>query len=361
MKMAIPAYFSPTDFPTLWTKLQSSGGPVSIAVINPSSGPGPRQDPDYVNTVNNTKAAGVRVLGYVSTRRGARSRSDVESDIDKYYNWYNNIDGIFFDEASTSTGTTELAYYLDIYNYVKTKSGTKTVVINPGTQTAEAYMTRCDILMNWESDYVTYRDMFTLPPWVVNYSPSRFWHLVHDAPDEDAMRDAVQLGKRRGTYHIYVTPDVMDNQWDTLPPDPYWSAELRALSSPAPEIQVHPDRLEFSLIDTSSPQFIPSVYKRVNLRSTFVDRVTVTVEDATVDIAQTDFGGGSGEFSNFSGQTTIRYNGSLTFWVKFAGRSGNRPGSVSGSLRVRWDSPLYGVSGQQTIELLGSLSGPLVV
>jgi hypothetical protein len=140
----------------------------------------------------------------------------------------------------------------------------------------------------------------------------------------------------------------MPNPWNTLPSDPYWSEELTALSSP--EIRVQPYRLEFFL-----RQSIPSVTKRITLTSTFDDPVTVTIEDATVDIAQTDFGGGSGEFSNFSGQRTITPNGSLSSWVKFTGKSGNRPGSVSGSLRVRWDS------GQETIELLGSLSGPEVV
>ena len=98
-------------------------------------------------------------------------------------------------------------------------------------------------------------------------------------------------------------------------------------------------------------QSIPSVTERVTLTSTFADPVTVTVEDATVDAASTDFGGGSGEFSNLSGQLTIPHNGSVSFPVTFTGKSCLPPGSVSGSLRVRSDS------GPDTIELLGRLSG----
>src|SRR5215218_5025026 len=90
-KMAIPAYFYATK--PEWTQLQNSGqnsgGPVSIAVMNPSSGPGQQQNLDYVNTVNKTKAAGVREFGYVYTDYGDRSQSAVKSDIDKYYEWYN--------------------------------------------------------------------------------------------------------------------------------------------------------------------------------------------------------------------------------------------------------------------------------
>ncbi len=60
-----------------------------------------------------------------------------------------------------------------------------------------------------------------------------FWHLVHSAPDVAAMKDAVRLGKQRGAYYMYVTPDEMPNPWNTLPPSaPYWSEELTALSSP---------------------------------------------------------------------------------------------------------------------------------
>jgi len=235
-QMAIPAYFSATS--PYWTKLQSSGGPVSIAVMNPSSGPGQRQNLDYVNTVNKTKAAGVRVFGYVYTDYGARSLSAVKSDIDKYYEWY-NVDGVFLDEAEYRDCTDD-AYYQDLYNHLKAKGGQ--VILNPGTQTEECYADSADVIVNFEGTYDAYARKDgtgayeydkTEPAWVHNYPPSLFWHLVHGAPDEAAMRDAVGLGKQRRAYHMYVTPDVLPNPWDTLPADPYWSEELTALSSPS--------------------------------------------------------------------------------------------------------------------------------
>ncbi len=35
--------------------------------------------------------------------------------------------------------------------------------------------------------------------------------------------------KARGVGWVYVTPDVQPNPYDTLPADPYWSAELAAV------------------------------------------------------------------------------------------------------------------------------------
>ncbi len=224
-KMAIPAYFYATS--PYWTQLQSGSPTVGIAVMNPSSGPGPRQNADYVNTVNNTKAKGIKVYGYVYTSYGARRPAAVKSDIDKYYKWY-KVDGIFFDEAEYRDCTDD-RYYQDLYNHVRNKGGQ--VVLNPGTQTQECYADSANIIVNFEDTYSAYANEYTEPEWVDRYPPEFFWHLVHSTPDATAMKDAVSLGKQRGAYHMYVTPDVLTNPWDTLPSEPNWSEELTALSS----------------------------------------------------------------------------------------------------------------------------------
>ncbi len=223
-KMAIPAYFYATS--PYWTQLQSGSPTVGIAVMNPSSGPGPRQNADYVNTVNMTKNAGVQTLGYVYTSYGSRSLRTVKSDIDKYYKWY-GVNGIFFDEVSTDCSKAS-SYYKDLYNYVKGKGGT--VVLNPGTQTNECYMSVGDTVVNFEGPYSTYASSYAEPSWVKNYNASRFWHLVYAASAED-MPKAVDSSKDRHAGYIYVTPDTLSNPWDTLPSDTYWSDELTKLAS----------------------------------------------------------------------------------------------------------------------------------
>lgn len=246
-EMAIPAYFYPDtigDTTPYWARLQNDArqGTVGIAVMNPNSGPGPRQNTDYVDAVNKSRAAGVRILGYVYTKYGTRHASAVRSDIDKYYNWY-NVDGIFLDEAEYRD-CTDNSYYENIYNHVKSKGATVgkggDVILNPGTQTKECYADSADVIVNFEDTYEaytrkdatgTYQYDNTEPAWVHNYAPSHFWHLVHSTPDEAALTDAVRLGKGRGAHYMYVTTDTLPNPWDTLPPEPYWSEELNALSS----------------------------------------------------------------------------------------------------------------------------------
>jgi hypothetical protein len=67
--IAIPLYTYPTD--GTWTAVinakQSYPNVPFIAVINPSSGPGPSKDPNYVQGIKNLQAAGITVLGYVAT------------------------------------------------------------------------------------------------------------------------------------------------------------------------------------------------------------------------------------------------------------------------------------------------------
>jgi hypothetical protein len=149
-----------------------------------------------------------------------------------------------------------------------------------------------------------------------------------------AGRDCYNVGT------IQPWPDGYPEDWPPLnEPDPIET------------IGVRPAFLEF----TSRPSR-PSVTKTITVASSFLNPVTVTVEDAKVDTSPTDptpfdppnFGGvASGEFSNVSGQLIIPPNSSVNIAVTFTGESGL--GSVPGSLRVTWNS------GQFTVGLLGRL------
>ncbi len=56
----------------------------------------------------------------------------------------------------------------------------------------------CDILVNSESTWTTYRDAyFQSPHWVAQFPAHRFWHLVHDCPSEGEMRTALWLARSR--------------------------------------------------------------------------------------------------------------------------------------------------------------------
>ncbi len=233
--IAIPSYFYPDSggADSLWDRTDEGAPAVSLAVVNPASGPGETRDPAYAAQVQKSQAAGLTVLGYVST--GYANTSDtnpdrtvaaVEADIDKFYDWY-GVDGIFLDEASTDCqyAAPPDSYYDELYQHVKAKGVEAVVAINPGIQTNECYMSVSDIVVNFEGSHQKYVSSYSAPDWVKGYDPGRFWHLVYDSPDATTMKQDVATSKGRNAGLIYVTPDVLPNPWDTLPSVPYFEAE----------------------------------------------------------------------------------------------------------------------------------------
>lgn len=217
-KIAIPSYFYPG---TAWTRLEGSAPTVGIALINPDSGPGAAKDPAYTAEIVRAHAKGIKILGYVHTSYGARAAAAVKAEINRYYSWY-SIDGIFFDEASTSC--TKKPYYQALYSFVKAKGGLARVIINPGTNIPECYITTADIIVNFEDNYNAYIN-WKLSGWETKYPANRFWHLIIATP-QSKLTNAIALSKNRNAGWVYATPDVLDNPWDTLPPGPYWLSEL---------------------------------------------------------------------------------------------------------------------------------------
>lgn len=223
--LAVPSYFEPGS---QWTQMQNAYPTVRTIVANPRNGPGDYRS-DYVEHIDESQAAGLNVLGYVHTGYGSRSIAEVKAEIDNYYSWY-GVDGIFLDEASTDCQDAQ-DYYLDLYRYIKGKDGKTKVVVNPGMPTEECYMEVANIVVTFEGSYDSYVNNYSTPSWVGDYSPRRFWHLVHSAPTITEMERAVRLSKDRNAGWVYVTPDTLSNPWDTLPPDVYWSRELSMVRS----------------------------------------------------------------------------------------------------------------------------------
>ncbi len=220
----VPAYFYPVPG-SAWDDLNTAAARIPVtAIMNPGSGPGNNQDSNYVNAVNNLRAAGGKVIAYVSTSYGNRSAAVVKADIDKYVNWY-NIDGIFFDEMTNSGSAGTLNHYQDIYDYVKAINPTWEVMGNPGTSTTESYLTRpvADSLLVFESQGVNYPG-YTPSSWNYDHDPSRIGHLVHEVANEADMLTYLDLAVARNAGQVYITHDVLNNPWDTLPS--YWDAEV---------------------------------------------------------------------------------------------------------------------------------------
>ena len=246
-RIAVPSYFwvtwyNPVGGAHEWERMQASTPTQEFAICNINSGPGTAIEQDWVRQINDAHAAGLKVIGYVRTNYWNKPVAEAKAEIDKYYAWY-GIDGVFLDEVAWEDE--KQYYYLDLYNYVKAKTGPRLVVINPGTADAhEIYMGCCDIMMNFEASATEYLAQ-AWPTWVTKYSPSRFWHVIHDVTGT-AQRDTLlarTITNRAG--YVYLTTDSTvtgdQNPYNSLPADPFWSGMVTAVE--AATIQVEPTGL----------------------------------------------------------------------------------------------------------------------
>jgi hypothetical protein len=204
--LLVPLYIYPGCEWDSIVNLKSLYPAASILVIaNPSSGPGASKDDTYATYISNMKSGGVLVLGYVSTRYGSRSESDVESDIDRWIEWY-GIDGIFFDEISTSLD--KESYYQNLVSYLKNK-GSYMAVGNPGTYdsgTLGDYESIFDTLVIYdESGYPS--------SWPSSGDSDKLGALVYgvEAFDGNDFHDLLNKA-----HYVYVTDDSGVNPWDTV-------------------------------------------------------------------------------------------------------------------------------------------------
>ena len=216
-----PAWYNPAAY--LWDDVAAAAHDVPVTVIiNPNNGPnGGPPNSDYVVGLNDLRAGGVTILGYVYTSYGSRPLTNVQADVDLYAQYY-NIHGIFFDEVASATN--QLEYYRQLFDYVKAKTNLHIVVTNPGTHFDERYLTRpaTDTAVIFENG--SGWSAYAPDAYVSNYPAARFAALVYNTPDEATMRSNVDFAVHRNIGYVYVTDDSGANPWDTLPT--YWTAEV---------------------------------------------------------------------------------------------------------------------------------------
>ncbi len=281
----VPAYFYPGS---LWAGMNWAAGRVPlVAIMNPNSGPDTTQNPDYVAAVNSLRAAGGRVIGYVSTAYTARGTNVVRTDIDRYFSFY-SVDGIFLDEFTNDADTNHLNYYAALYQYIQTKGTNLLVVGNPGINTQEAYLTRpcADVLVTFEVDsgYAAH----VVEGWVTNHLARRFCHLPYNVPSAIAMTNDVNLAVARNVGWIYVTGDSGANPWDTLPA--YWTNEVnlvRSLNESAPATRLKVLSLT-NRVPTLQISGAPGVYELQASSNVLHWSAVKTVSAATNQINVTD-------------------------------------------------------------------------
>jgi len=239
----VPAYFYPSYMGSPWDALTTAAQTIPIeAIMNPDSGPGPGPISDYQNAVNNLQAAGGKVIGYVATGYGARTLSDVLTDVQSYLTWY-NVDGIFLDEMGNSDGDLD---YVALYNAIKALGQPLCknlhVVGNPGIPFAqvEAYLAAADTLNIFEgpltnsdptqASFTLYpkRGPYTgLPLWFESVPSSQIANIVYEVPTDWQAGLTLLKALRYNAGYVYITDGVLPNPYIGLPS--YWEEEVEAI------------------------------------------------------------------------------------------------------------------------------------
>ncbi len=209
----VPLYNGPSDIS--WTQIVTAKQayplvPI-VAVINPNSGPGASFDQNYVAGIKKLRQVGIIVLGYDHTSYAARPLSAVESDINKYRNWY-NIQGYFFDEMSTSTFASTALYYQKIANYV----GAHLTIGNPGTRPESGLFGIFSTLCIYENPGI---------PDVSLLTPRGNCYIAYGVP---SLVSSVVLNTATFVRYLFVTNLGGQNPYSGLPS--YFMQEVALLS-----------------------------------------------------------------------------------------------------------------------------------
>jgi hypothetical protein len=220
----VPAYFTPG---TKWDAMDYAASRIPlIAIMNANNGPGSSKNASYVTALANLHAAGGKVTGYIYTSYAARPIADVEADIDTYLAWY-DVDGFFVDEMTNDSDTNHLAYYAELYQYIKSKGARYSVTGNPGSNTQEAYLSTptADCLMNFENSSNNYVN-FTPSSWVQKYPATDFVHLPYGVGGTTALTNFVNLAISRNAGWIYISDLTI---YSALPT--YWTNEVNLVQT----------------------------------------------------------------------------------------------------------------------------------
>ncbi len=216
----VPLYTDPTDasWDAIVTAALAHPTVEVVAIVNPSDGPGPSKDQDYVTGIASLLAANIKVIGYVATGYGSHSIASMEAQIDTWKSFYPQVQGIFFDEQSNDP--TYVSHYQTLSQYAKSK-GLSYTVGNPGTDVPTSYIGALDTMLVYESDGLP--TIASLQAWSA-YAPTNFGIIPYKVSALDA---AFVKQARQYIHYVYLQKDDLPNPWDSL--TPYFADLLAAL------------------------------------------------------------------------------------------------------------------------------------
>lgn len=222
----VPVYFYPWPASTWWRQLADMR-PGSVIIVNPASGPGDAIDARYAAAIENARARGVAVFGYVDSDYGAIGMNRVGEESSLHKSWY-AVDGIFVDRVAPDDAS--LPHYSEVARRVREIG--LAVAFNAGQPDVDpGYAEVADHLVMFEGSLSTYLES-QFPRWSYSVEPRRVWHLVYGVATEEAMQSVVARAAASNAGIVYVNDGVLPNPWDHLPP--YWEREQHVLDEASP-------------------------------------------------------------------------------------------------------------------------------
>ncbi|KQV47391.1 hypothetical protein ASC95_24830 [Pelomonas sp. Root1217] len=242
IEIIVPAYFYPSWMPSQneWHQLSwaAQQGVQVTAIMNPGNGPGTASNSDYVASVNEFRAAGGKVIGYVYTCYGVnhctsevpptRSTGEVLADAQKYAGWY-GVDGVFLDEMATQSSA--LPFYQTVSNGLRAAHPDWQIVGNPGVTPTAGYTVLANTLMSFEGSYTDFIGGSFLSGLTNAASTGA---IVHSVATVAQMQQVMGLARQYGLGAIYVTDGTMASGNPYLHLPSYWAAEVAAAAVPEP-------------------------------------------------------------------------------------------------------------------------------
>lgn len=222
VRVAVPAYFYPGPE---WQRLIDAAPTVGMIVFNPSSGPGPSTDDQYKSIIQRAQAAGIIVLGYVSTSYGQRPEPEIVGDINGYYDLY-PVSGIYLAEGPMDADCTSLeGEYKRLVSAARARDPRAYMAV--GTRFCPTYIYFFDLMVQFARNWAEYQS-YVPPDWMPANSPERFCHFINAVPPGSASA-ALSLGVANGAGWIFATDLADPNPWVGLPS--YFDEEVAAARS----------------------------------------------------------------------------------------------------------------------------------
>ena len=237
-QLLIPAYGNPccdagkSMWDNLLSSAQNSTVPLHI-IFNPASGAGTARDPNYLNAqgagiLADVHEAGAVIYAYIASHYAKKSLEAIKIELDRYFEQYYRgvIDGVFIDEMSNDLK--DVAYYQTLYSYIKKQYNHAPIIGNPGTAyianstqqsryNRDDYASSVDIMVTFENKQSEYKS-------IKNSAHAAIAHIVHSAIAWNNELEQKIIDNQ--VDYIYVTPDTLDNPYDSL--SDYWT-KLRTL------------------------------------------------------------------------------------------------------------------------------------